>query len=306
MAEEKPPEELPGVLKHILWPGASDVFYHYCSVETFRLICEKKTLRFSDINMMNDYQENAWGYRIFEEAAGLMLRKPAPPGLEGLDKSFFDAVDKIISPAQFIAHPLLCSFSREPDVLSQWRAYADDGTGVAVGFSGDALKALPCMLLNVEYDRQRQIADMIETLGSLYVAEMGRKHSRGTEFKEMCMQLAIFKIAFKNLAFKEEKEVRSIHLLAVKTDGNLPRLVDDGGLTHGKDLVNGQPVKFRTRGDGLIAYIDIPLTMPDTCDPIKEIWLGPKNGNWPGNVMYMMSGYGLKEFNIKRSLASYR
>ncbi|MGX1164485.1 dienelactone hydrolase [Bradyrhizobium sp. USDA 372] len=40
---------------------AGQIYYHYCSMETFRLICEMKTLRYSDINMMNDVAENAWG-----------------------------------------------------------------------------------------------------------------------------------------------------------------------------------------------------------------------------------------------------
>jgi hypothetical protein len=85
--------------------------------------------------MLNDYQENARGYRIFEAAVDMTLSKPALPELKGLDKSFFDEVDKIVSPIQFSVQPLICSFSREPDVLSQWRAYADGGSGVAVGFS---------------------------------------------------------------------------------------------------------------------------------------------------------------------------
>ncbi|MDO8878679.1 MAG: hypothetical protein Q7V40_21585 [Pseudolabrys sp.] len=74
--------DLPGLIRQILRPRADDVFYHYCSVETFRLICEHKRLRFSDINMLNDYNENTWGYRIFEEAASMMLSKPAPPDME--------------------------------------------------------------------------------------------------------------------------------------------------------------------------------------------------------------------------------
>lgn len=38
---------------------SGQVFYHYCSMETFRLICDVKTLRYSDINMMNDVAESA-------------------------------------------------------------------------------------------------------------------------------------------------------------------------------------------------------------------------------------------------------
>ena len=114
----------------------------------------------------------------------------------------------------------------------------------------------------------------------------------------------IQEIAFKNPAFAEEKEVRSVHLLAVKADS--ARLVDEGGLILGKDPVPGQPVKFRTNRGGLIAYVDIPFDISRVSEPIKEVWLGPKNENLPMNVIYMMSGYGFGGFNIKRSSASYR
>ena len=136
----------PGFLNNILSPRDDDVFYHYCSVETFRLICETKTLRFSDINLMNDAAETRWGYSIFEHAANEILKRK-PPGLENITEQFFEDVDKIINSAQAYAHPVICAFSREPDVLGQWRAYSDDGAGVAIGFGGKALRTLPATLL---------------------------------------------------------------------------------------------------------------------------------------------------------------
>jgi len=61
------------LVSRLLEPSADDIFYHYCSTETFHAICEWKTVRFSDINMMNDFQEARWSYRIFEQAATELL-----------------------------------------------------------------------------------------------------------------------------------------------------------------------------------------------------------------------------------------
>ncbi|MDO8878680.1 MAG: DUF2971 domain-containing protein [Pseudolabrys sp.] len=205
-----------------------------------------------------------------------------------------------------IAHPVICSFSKDPDVLSQWRAYANDGTGVAIGFTGNALKSLPAMLLEVEYNREKQLSGMMQTLIAIYLAEAERNHSRGEDFVQMCGQLALFKIAYKNPAFAEEKEVRSVHLLTVKKDNDMPRLEDDGGLVDGKTEVPGQPVKYRTYRDGLIAYIDLPIPLDVTPQPVRELWVGPKNPNWVGNFLYMMSTYGFKDYEIHQSAATYR
>ena len=147
MSDQK--NQLPLLFQHILEPIPDEIFYHYCSLETLRLICESKTLRFSDINMMNDYSENIWGYRIFEKAATYWLHAALPADLRGMDKAFFDDVDKIFARTQFSQHPLLFSLSRAPDVLSQWRAYAEDGCGVAIGFSGAALSALPVSIIEI-------------------------------------------------------------------------------------------------------------------------------------------------------------
>jgi hypothetical protein len=69
------------LFRHFLRHKPGDIFYHYCSTETLRTICETKTLRFSDINMMNDYAESAYGYNIFEQAAGRLIDL-------GIEKSF--------------------------------------------------------------------------------------------------------------------------------------------------------------------------------------------------------------------------
>ena len=297
--------ELAKIFQHIVQPEAHDVFYHYCSLETFRVICDKKTLRFSDINMMNDYGENAWGYRIFEKAATHLLRPDRPPELKDITKSFFDDVDNIIGPIQFFLHPVIFSLSRNPDVLSQWRSYADGGRGVAIGFSGPALAALPSTIIRVEYDEATQVAEMAEALAIIYAAESKRNHTRGAEFRTMCRDVAVFKAAFKNPLFSEEQEVRCVHLLTVQKNGSMIKLVDDVNIVDGKE-VPGQPVQFRISDGGIIAFIDMLLPMTASGQPIKEIWKGPKNDNAPGNIMYMMGAAGFKDYKICRSLATFR
>jgi len=146
-------------------PSANDVLYHYCSSSSFQAILESGKIRFSDINMLNDNAEMHWGYSVFEEAAGKLIKiAEKRETLKGLDKIFFDKVDAVIAPLQRRLHPFVACFSREPDLLGQWRAYADDARGYSIGFDASALAYMPVSLLAVEYDREKQVQEMIDAL----------------------------------------------------------------------------------------------------------------------------------------------
>jgi hypothetical protein len=85
------------LLSRILDPNEDQILYHYCSAGTLRAILESKTIRFSDINMMNDFQEARWGYAAFEEAATRIInRKDLPEEIPLMGKQFFDSVDEIL------------------------------------------------------------------------------------------------------------------------------------------------------------------------------------------------------------------
>ena len=135
-----PLEGLPPVLFNRSYrPEDEATIYHYCNAETLRAILTTKTLRFGDVNMMNDYRESAWGYKIFLETANeLLALSKEVPELKKIDQHFLDQVDKILSSSQLHVHPFTASLSKNPDVLSQWRAYADNGRGFAIGFFGQA------------------------------------------------------------------------------------------------------------------------------------------------------------------------
>jgi hypothetical protein len=86
------------------------------------------------MNMTNDAEEGHWSYHAFERGATRVLREELhkKKGFEGLNKGFLDRMDAIISSLPLVAHPFIACFSRDPDILSQWRAYAADGTGFAL------------------------------------------------------------------------------------------------------------------------------------------------------------------------------
>lgn len=295
------------IFNRLFKPQTSTILYHYCSVDTLLAIAEHKRIRFSDINMMNDYNESRYTYELFEEAASLILndaslRKKFPK----IDKEYFDRVDEIIAPQQLFLHPTIACFSKSPDVLSQWRGYADEATGVAIGIHSETLGAMPVSMLEVEYERTTQLDEMKTALIGMYLMEADRGFKWGKEFVDGCVLLASWGLGFKADAFKEEQEVRLLHLLTVDNTDNRPRLEDPDEEDEGGKIVRGQTVKFRVSDRALVAYIDIPLPDPKGVSLIPELWVGPKNHNGPGNLLYLLGGHGISGTELKFSNATFR
>lgn len=224
-----------------------------------------------------------------------------------IDEAFIDEIDKIISPIQLIAHPFIACFSEAPDMLGQWRSYADDGRGFAVGFNAGSLrKQLPATFLKVLYEPDQQIQEMMHAIVAIYLRKQEGAAEEEGQFFEDCVLLGTYMTAFKHPAFAEENEVRAVHAIGIEKQGNLMKFVDKGGIVNGSLEVAGNPVAFQVRENHLSAYTDISLTPASMSTPICELILGPKNHSVPGNLCLFLGGLGYKDISLKRSSAPYR
>lgn len=258
--------------------------------------------------MLNDGSESRWAYSIFEEAATrLITRKGVKESTPTIDEAFIDEIDKIISPVQLIAHPFIACFSEAPDLLGQWRSYADDGRGFAVGFNADSLKKqLPATFLRVLYEPEKQIEEMMVAIGAIFLRQQEGTAEEKGQFFEDCVLLGTYMTAFKHPAFAEEREVRAVHAISIEKQGNLMKFVDQGGIANGSLEVAGNPVAFQVRDNHLAAYTDASLTPASMSTPICELILGPKNHSASGNLCLFLGGLGYADITLKRSRAPYR
>jgi len=295
------------LMQRVYDPPVGSVLYHYCSATGFEEIVKSRKSRFSDINMMNDADEVRWGYRVFERAAReLMKLSTTKATLAGLTREFFDRVDQIIASIQLIVHPFVASFSREPDLLGQWREYADSGRGFSIGFDAQALKNMPVTLLSVEYDEASQIEEMKDALGAIYLENAEDGNSFGSKFRESCRLLGNLMAAFKNPTFAEEREVRSLHFIIVEGTGRSAKLIDVGGFIGQAKAVDGETIQYRLSNGNIVAFVDIAYDRDFHGCPIKEVILGPKNTNLAGNVLYFLNSKGCEVVIIRKSASSYR
>lgn len=257
--------------------------------------------------MLNDTGEMHWGYGVFEEAAGRLIKiAETKETLRGLDKTFFQKVDEIIAPMQHRVHPFVFCLSRERDSLGQWRAYADDGRGFAIGFRAAAIRCLPVSLLAIEYEREKQVQEMMDALGATFMENQAAEQKFGAKFFESSMMIGSFMLAFKNPSFRDEKEIRCLHLVDVEINDKVMKLRDHGGLLGDGKQVAGEDVRFRIQDDALVAYLDMPFRRSSESLAIKAIDLGPRNPNWPGNVLYFAGALGYEDIRVRKSTSTYR
>lgn len=102
-----------------------NTLYHYCPTEAFLSIIQKKEIWLSYLKLSNDSKEG----------------KLASKAIDRLAKD--DNLDEIIKNRLILSIDLLQNIydgfgfclSAEGDLLSQWRAYAANGTGISIGFS---------------------------------------------------------------------------------------------------------------------------------------------------------------------------
>jgi hypothetical protein len=281
--------------------------FHYCSAQTFLSIIQNRTVRFSYVNLLNDAEEGRWGYDIFIEAVNLLLRRegiyknaPAVP------RAFLDKIDQVWFNSQIGFSNFVACFSSDGDSLSQWRAYADDGRGFAIGFKVKELRRMPIQIYDVLYEKEKQVEEMVNILGASYLEfqEREMKLDDGWLFQRS-VEIAASSIALKNPAWRDEKEVRCHHIVSSIVDRASWRLVDDGGLIDGTSVA-GQPIQFQARDGVVVPFFDMPFEVSAECQPIQEVVLGPKYLHAPYTVRFALGNAGYGDVPIKNAGSKYR
>jgi hypothetical protein len=272
-----------------------DILYHYCGVNGFLGIIQSKVLWLSIASMMNDYMEQKW---LLNKAIQ-QLRKFRGITHQHLIKLLREILNHDNSPS-------ICCFSSEPDLLSQWRAYCDDGAGYAIGFSKKELESLiskhkSLSLIRVNYEEDEQeamIAPLVVEKLTEIINQYKRDKMRNPKKEVVDLGYEIRKIAMgcKNPGFMEEREWRIVY------EGFYSHIIPWKVVRC--DFISD--ISFRNSGTRLVPY----FTLPFPVDAIKEIRLGPKNfareNRESLRSLLFVNGYDYRHLNIINSEATYR
>ncbi len=188
----------------------TDLVFHYTNLTTLIGIVENQCLWATDLYFLNDRNEYKHGMNIIENVMESIKTEE--------NKHILHAVSVVIKEISEVNRYVIC-FSKEGDSLSQWRAYANNGSGISIGFNR---KKLESALLGTNsfnciiYDKEKQKSAVKLIISEATKFFLPKKNEfNWSDFIYLYFvgysisNLLDFIIAnYKDPAFKEEKEYR--------------------------------------------------------------------------------------------------
>lgn len=281
--------------------------YHYCNPAAFVSIVQSRSLWLSSLTLSNDTMEGRLVNRVVMELA-------KKDGLEGYP---LQRLEESVGVMEQMFDGLGFCLSEDGDLLSQWRGYADNASGLSIGFSQAYLEKLalvckenkvPTSLQKVEYEpdaHRMQVAPTYEKLRKLIDAGAFKTVIRGLLDSRTDEEI------------KAEQQIieRANMTLALELLGLFPKLflLKTYGFREEREwrlvstLFKGLEVdcEYRATSGRIVPYRKfdlIDLGMP----AIVEVLLGPKHPTPPRVVSAMLNRYGFDEVQVRRSEATYR
>ncbi len=246
---------------HSKLPG---ILYHYTSLAGLLGTLGSHSLWMTDMAYMNDSSELQYGIDLINQCYESKLTKLPATCAELLNRAFWSREVIEESGARMVA-----CFCTNDDLLSQWRAYGQGGSGYNIGFDSSRLTNRHVQLRKVIYSlatQRRLIRAVVDKTCALFKEEAGNQTieelNKTTIFKRyvdhLYYNLIEFALTFKHPSFKEENEWRLIY-----------------NLDYAKEL---DRLKFRQSGGLAVPYIALraaEIEPKNTILPIVKITHGP-------------------------------
>lgn len=233
--------------------SSHNIYYHYTSVAGCLGIINSRSIWLTDYRFLNDKLELRQGLNSFLS----QIREKHRPSFERAFR-WHDLQN----------HHCVFSLSRSPEILSQWRAYATDGAGMALGLNETFFNYAGLSLVECSYEGHESYATALVEKHSDFidlVYSASEEHPAENSFMDWIRENSVgfYKltedlIALKNPAFSEEKELRVIWSRPM---GN-------------------ESIKMREARNLIIPYVEAKIWPDDEhknfAVVMPEIWLGPK------------------------------
>lgn len=284
---------------------APAIIYHYTDDRGLKGILETGRLWFTDLFNLNDPSELNHGIRHALNILGQEAKKGLPEATF-FYKKFSHALTGNVENS---AHYFVCCFSKVADELGQWRAYADDGRGYAIGFDAGVLEKafekVATLRSNlhstfpVTYDdkelcnvHEQLVAETIPAISTPRGMNLGNEEISNflqllsVRLASSCFMASLF---FKHEAYSNEQEYRFLQIFPANKP--VPEL------------------KYRSRPYSLVRYREFDWKAV-AANSVRELVLGPANDP---NIGFKFANECLSEYlpdergvSIRRSEIPYR
>lgn len=283
----------------------TNLVYHYTTPEKFLSIINNQSFYFTHINYLNDRKEYHYGVELLISIINKIKREESSNKV--LDK-ILDNINYIYKSSKYVS-----CFSCNGDMLSQWRAYANEGKGFAIGFDLEELNDYCLGHVDGKYILYDNISqeETIEELINIqlaYFESLKDTIDWGEYGYDSLVATSIIDFTdniisnFKHPSFSEEREFR----LQINVDEKISKSKDiDFGYRSSESLIipfiNLKYKNWNYRNNS--EEIDFRDKLP-----IKEIIIGPslefKTNRHSINSFLHKNGY--QDINIKQSNIPYR
>lgn len=256
--------------------------YHYTSSSVLVSIIQSRKIRLSARWHLNDPREGE-DFKDF---------------LNGYVSADSEKAEKAKKAIELLNnfHFYVACFSEHGDVLSQWRAYAQDGEGISIGFNRKHL--FNCIAKqSLMVARPVEYADNLNDLnseGEAYKAFSTILNHGEAPSANVLQTLAKIRWSIKRKAYKEEMEHRLI--LTSRDPASISSPV---GRTNVQRHFFGAKTEVRD-------YMEVEFNDADWAGLISEIIIGPKNRTNLVVLKDFLTAYKLPNTKISVSAAHYR
>lgn len=263
---------------------AETTLFHYTTQKGLLGICKSRTLWTTNIYYLNDSKEFKYSYDLLLEILqnksdheDISLEKVLAnivSSKTGVGGCLSKSLSKILS---FGSMPIyVLSFSEKGDLLSQWRAYGEKGSGFSIGFEPEVIETLidkneingeKFKVVKCSYDRVKQeklISEILveEEAIMLEIKEAALEKKEISELQDDVinkLEGLLFKFIqiapiLKHPSFEEEQEWRLVSPLAG---------------------IKNFPTLFRESDSMIIPYCEFKIADDDEPLPFSTVKVGP-------------------------------
>ena len=290
---EAPPEEL----------------FHYTSAGGLLDILQSNQIWATNLEFMNDFLEVKYAKELLMH----LVRQERKSARHGLVARFLEDTASALYPFTNVYSFYAVSFCADGgDRLSQWRAYAGEGTGYSIGFRATELiqaiekyqsdaREEQIELIQVVYRREQQEAIVQDAVRKVcrYIEEHLTKADRRKANQALqtlpnllCVHLFPYVFSFKAPGFEEEREWRLVTWIPA--------------------AVEAKRVKFRASANFTIPYLSLDLWVTRSAGegtlPISRIIQGPRVESEVGmkSLEILKRKYGYADTEVVASKIPFR
>jgi Protein of unknown function (DUF2971) len=190
---------------------------HYTAQAGLLGIVKSAEIHATKIQYFNDGAELRYGLALVTEQLRSLGDKATSDRERAVSQALLDHISLAMDVNVFVA-----SFSRDGDLLSQWRAYCSYGDGFSLGISLEMLEQLArnrgWAVSNCIYDGREQHRAVTDSLARV-LSELPQHPTEFDYGNAFTRHLLPVVLTIKNHTFQDEREVRLVSPLLTETTG---------------------------------------------------------------------------------------